>query len=71
MRVLVEGFAPVRASLVRVHTSTGPTVREAFLTVFSARPDRDALHRIHRMPALSAAWRAAVERKISGLKGGF
>lgn len=69
MRVLAEGSAPVRDSLMRIRASAGPTVREAFLTVFSPQPDREALQRIHGTPALSTAWRAAVERKIAGLKG--
>lgn len=65
-RVIREGMAPVRAPLLRVLESDGPTVREAFAAVFAARSDLDELQRIHRASALAGAWRAMVARKIAG-----
>jgi len=67
LRVLTDGWAPVRAPLVRVSQSGGPTVREAFVAAFSVERDEAALRRIHVSPALSAAWRATIAKKTGRL----
>ncbi|MDE2183878.1 MAG: MOSC domain-containing protein [Alphaproteobacteria bacterium] len=70
MRVITEGEAPVpRSALIRVAPGEGPSVRDSFVTVVSSQPDPATLHRIHETPALSAAWRRAVARKIAALAG--
>lgn len=66
LRVLREGTACVRGELVRVQESDGPTVRDTFAVAFAPVPDRAVLRRIHACPALSAAWRKMLERKMSG-----
>jgi len=65
-RVLREGTAPVQGELEPVLESDGPSVRETFVSVFAPRPDQALLHRIHAAPALSAAWRKQVAKKIRG-----
>jgi MOSC domain-containing protein YiiM len=65
-RVLREGAAPVQGELERVLESDGPSVRDAFVAVFSPRPDMALLRRIHASPALSAAWRKQVAKKSRG-----
>jgi len=70
LRVIAEGVAPARgAMLTRIAAGNGPTVREAFVAVFSRAADREALRRIHETPALSAAWKLSIGRKIIGLPG--
>ena len=69
LRVLLEGAAPVRGELECVLESDGPTVREAFASVFAPRIDREALLRIHGASALSPAWRNMVARKLAGEAG--
>ncbi|MGC9952945.1 MAG: MOSC domain-containing protein [Rhizomicrobium sp.] len=70
LRMIAEGAAPTRgATLVRIAASDGPTVRESFVALFSPTPDRDALRRIHDAPALSAAWRHSINKKIAALRG--
>jgi len=70
LRVIEEGIAPVRgATLVRVAPGNGPSVREAFVALFSTAYDLDTLRRIHAAPALSEAWRQALERKIAAFRG--
>lgn len=66
LRVMREGYSPAGGELVRIHESSGPTVREAFRAVFAPRADREALQRIHAYPALAAAWRRMAERKMAG-----
>jgi MOSC domain-containing protein YiiM len=69
LRVIAEGSAPTHgAALVRIAQSDSPTVREAFTTLFSPRPDREALHRIHASPALAEAWRGPIAKKIAALR---
>jgi MOSC domain-containing protein YiiM len=65
LRVLAEGYAATHDPLVRVAKANGPSVSTAFLTLFSPRPDIQALHQIHEAPALSAAWRRSVAKKIA------
>ena len=70
LRVIEEGLAPVRgAVLVRAAPGNGPTVREAFVALFSTAYDLDTLRRIHAAPALSEAWRYALDRKIAAFRG--
>ncbi len=70
LRVIVEGVAPTRgAVLVRISAGDGPTIREAFLALFSQSADRNALHRIHATPALSEAWQRSLDKKIAALPG--
>jgi len=68
-RVLQEGLAPVRGTLTRVHESNSPTVKQAFAGVFWAAPDLGALRRIHEAPALAAAWRKQVAKRIRSIGG--
>lgn len=68
LRVLQEGNATTRdAVLLRIAESDGPTVHDAFATAFSMAPDKAALQRIHACPALSAAWRSMIAKKIAVL----
>jgi len=70
LRVIAEGEAPTRGTtLTRIAAGDGPTVREAFVAVFSRTADREALRRIHEAPALSDAWKLSIGRKIIGLPG--
>ena len=70
LRVIAEGEAPARgATLERITAGDGPTVREAFAAVFSRKADREVLRRIHEAPALAAAWKLSIDRKITGLQG--
>ena len=70
LRVIAEGTAPVRgAALVREAPGQGPTVREAFAALFSTAFDLAALRRIHAAPALSEAWRHALDKKIAAFPG--
>jgi MOSC domain-containing protein YiiM len=55
------------ATLVRSATRGGPTVREAFVALFSGAPDGEALRRIHDTPGLAQAWRHTINRKIAAL----
>ena len=69
LRVIKEGNATTRDSmLMRIEESSGPTVHEAFATVFSTAPDTAALQRIHACSALSAAWREMIATKIQALR---
>ena len=59
LRVLNHGAAPTRgASLTRVSTGNGPTVREAFHAGFNKRLDPGVKRAMAATPALSDAWRA-------------
>jgi len=70
LRVIAGGSAPVRhATLLRTATRGGPSVREAFVALFSHAPDGEALRKIHNAPGLSEAWRHAINRKIAALPG--
>lgn len=63
LRVLEAGAAPTRgASLVRVSTGHGPTVREAFHAAFNKKLDAGARRAMAATPALSDAWREALAR---------
>ena len=64
MRVVREGVAPAHGELESVLKSDGPTVREAFASVFARGVDREALLRIHAASALAPAWRNMVARKL-------
>ena len=63
-RVVREGAAPARGGLESVLKSDGPTVHEAFASVFARGMDREALLRIHAASALAPAWRNMVARKL-------
>jgi MOSC domain-containing protein YiiM len=69
LRVIAEGTVPARgAALVRVAPGQGPTVREAFAALFSTAFDLAVLRRIHAAPALSEAWRLALDKKIAAFR---
>ena len=70
LRVISGGVLPVRrATLARIATRGGPSVRETFAALFSRSPDGEALRRIHDAPGLSEGWRHSINRKISALPG--
>jgi MOSC domain-containing protein YiiM len=70
LRVISGATVPVRrATLTRIATRGGPSVRETFAALFSRAPDGEALRRIHDAPRLAEAWRHAINRKIAGLPG--
>ena len=68
-RVLQEGAAPVCGTLIRVQASECPTVRQTFAALFWAAPDVGVLQRIHAAPALAAAWRKQVAKRIRSIGG--
>jgi MOSC domain-containing protein YiiM len=68
LRVISGATVPVRhATLARIATRGGPSVRETFVALFSRAPDGEALRRIHDAPGLAEAWRHAINRKIAAL----
>ena len=70
LRVTSGGVVPVHhATLTRIATRGGPSVRDTFVALFSRAPDGEALRRIHDAPGLSEAWRHAINRKIAALPG--
>ncbi|MBV9331821.1 MAG: MOSC domain-containing protein [Alphaproteobacteria bacterium] len=65
-RVLKEGAAPVASTmLTRISSGLGPSVRDAFATVFSREANRETRSRLLQNPALANAWRKAAERRAS------
>jgi MOSC domain-containing protein YiiM len=61
-RVIVEGSAPARGTLERIHESESPSVRDAFFAAYRPRFDRARRKAVHDAPALAESWRFAVAR---------
>jgi MOSC domain-containing protein YiiM len=66
LRVLEEGNAPLPSTLIRVHASNGPSVRDAFVAGVHREVAREARQKVLDAPALATKWRATVAKRISG-----
>jgi MOSC domain-containing protein YiiM len=65
LRVVEEGTAPAHeATLERVFQSKCPSVREAFVAAMHPKSDRALRLAVLASPALSQAWRDALERRL-------
>jgi MOSC domain-containing protein YiiM len=64
-RVLEPGEAPTSGALVRTRTHEAmPTVHEAFTAVYHPRVMSDVIDKVRTAPALSAAWRNGVLKRL-------
>lgn len=63
-RVLREGVG--QGPLERVHSGTGPCVRDAFFAVLDPEAPRALREAVHAAPALAASWRKAVGKRLQG-----
>jgi MOSC domain-containing protein YiiM len=65
-RVITEGDAPGRgATLNRIHTAGGPSVRETFQALFDRKVPLDTCARIRDLPTLADAWRRGLTKKLA------
>jgi len=65
LRVLEEGQAPASGTLVRVHESASPCVRDAFRAATHPNIEYAICEAVFAAPALAQSWRLAVERRLA------
>ncbi|HEY1838311.1 MAG TPA: MOSC domain-containing protein [Rhizomicrobium sp.] len=65
LRVTREGEAPPHGTLIRIHASGAPNVRDAFMAAYHPHvPESDRV-RVLEVPELAENWRMAVARKLT------
>lgn len=64
LRVLEEGEAPTAGKLIRVQTSGGPNVKDAFAAAYYRDVSRESRMMVHNAPGLASSWRENVARRL-------
>jgi MOSC domain-containing protein YiiM len=63
-RVIVEGEAPARGEIARIHANDAPSTRDAFVAVYHPRAPRSLCEAVQGTAALAESWRNAVGKRL-------
>jgi MOSC domain-containing protein YiiM len=63
-RVTREGEAKPHGALTRIHASTGPSVRDAFVAVYHPRIAESLRRAVYEAPELAENWKFAVAKRL-------